>query len=103
KFGGKMEMPNIELLKMQKSTQFKTRGYWQPRERVLALSPRLFYSDVQVAAEVILHEMAHQATHEISHDFDWSQKGHGPTWRSWMVKIGLNPNRFDSRGNYTYY
>lgn len=103
KFGGQLKEPDIKLMKMSSASRFRTRGYWRGSTREMVLSPRLFWSDVQVVAEVVIHEMSHQATHEISRDFDRSQQGHGPTWRSWMIKVGLNPNRYDHRTNYDNY
>jgi predicted SprT family Zn-dependent metalloprotease len=39
--------------------------------------------------------------HEWAHALDWEYNkgwGHGSTWKSWMVKLGLDPERcFDSR------
>jgi hypothetical protein len=45
--------------------------------------------------EILLHEMCHLAVWNISKDSDNSEAGHGPTWKNWMVKVGLDPRRFD--------
>lgn len=103
KFKGQLKEPTISLMKMVSARNFRTRGYWAVSKREMVLSPRLLWSDVQVATEIVIHEMCHQATNEISRDFSMDQNGHGPTWRSWMVKAGLNPNRYDHRYNYDTY
>ena len=52
--------------------------------------------------EVFLHEMAHQAAWCISKEVDRSEKGHGKTWQNWMVKVGLDPRRFDPTDDVEY-
>lgn len=55
----------------------------------LNLETPLFESRIK---ETILHEWAHALDWEC--DKGW---GHGPTWKSWMQKLGLDPERcYDS-------
>jgi len=101
KFESKLEEPNLEMMRDQGSN-FKLRGYWQPFGRRLALSPRLFNAKPEIFLEILVHEMCHQATSEISHVYGEPEKGHGPVWKSWMVKCGLDPSRYDRNTNDEY-
>lgn len=102
KFGSKLGMPNIRLLKNVAGTSFRTRGYWNPSNRKLAVSPRLFNASQEFFVETFLHEMCHQAVSEIDRKIEYENQSHGPLWASWMRKVGLNPLRFDPVGNATY-
>jgi hypothetical protein len=52
--------------------------------------------------EVFLHEMCHQAAWCISKETDKSEQGHGDTWKKWMVKVGLDPRRYDPTDDVEY-
>ncbi|QDH83610.1 SprT-like domain-containing protein [Achromobacter phage Motura] len=101
KFKGELDEPNFTLLKDQGS-HFKLRGYWQRIGRNLALSPRLFNAKPEIFLEILVHEMCHQATSEISMVYSEPEAGHGPVWKSWMVKCGLDPSRYDKNSNDDY-
>lgn len=48
---------------------------------------------LQRIRETILHEWAHALDWEVSKNW-----GHGSTWRMWMIKLGLSPDRcFDPK------
>lgn len=102
KFHGSLHIPNIRLMKTVKGTSFRLRGFWRAGNREFAISPRLFNASQAFFVEVFLHEMAHQAVSEIDRVYSREAQGHGPEWQRWMVKIGLNPRRFDPNENTTY-
>lgn len=102
KFLGQMHIPNIRLMKTVKGTSFRLRGFWRASNREFAISPRLFNASQAFFVEVFLHEMAHQAVSELDKVYSREAQGHGPEWQRWMVKIGLNPRRFDPNENTTY-
>jgi predicted SprT family Zn-dependent metalloprotease len=105
KFGGKMKMPNFRFLKDQQIEKFRGRGNWNPSGRTIALNRRVF-TKYNLFYEVFLHEMCHQATWEISDGAGARERriagGHGPTWMSWMKKVGLDPTRYDQNDNTEY-
>ena len=94
KFQSQMEMPNIRLLR-DTGPSLRRRGHWAARKRELAISPRLFNAQFSVFNEIFLHEMCHQAVSEIDKVVDRTEQGHGPNWKAWMRKVGLEPNRYD--------
>lgn len=103
KFHGDLDVPQFRLLKNMGATSMRLRGRWWPRQHLLEIAPRLFNAHIAFFVEVVLHEMCHQAVTEIDKaDWDNSEKGHGPHWKAWMRKVGLNPNRFDPQDNSTY-
>lgn len=103
KFSGLMKEPKFNLLNDQAAYRMRLRGRWWPKKRVLDIAPRLFNAHQDFFVEIMLHEMCHQAVSEIDHaDWDTSEQGHGPYWRTWMTKVGLNPRRFDPNDNSTY-
>ncbi len=101
KFQGEMKVPNIGFMKLQGVMSMRVRAYWRGGSyRNLNVSPRLFNSQLGTFVEIFLHEMAHQAVSEISKVNEMRiNKGHGPVWKGWMVKVGLDPNQFDHRMN----
>ena len=101
KFQGKMSIPNLTLLK-NTGNNMRLRGVWYPFQRRLSISPRLFNSKNEIFLEIFLHEMCHQATSEISEVYERSEGGHGPVWKGWMRKVGLDPNRYDKNTNDQY-
>lgn len=58
---------------------------------------KCFKATEQITVGTIIHEMCHQATHEIDHitvQQSMVEKGHGPEWKKWMVHCNLEPNRY---------
>lgn len=96
KFGGAMKEPAFGVIRNQ-GFSMRLRGRWNYTKRLLEMAPRTFNADADTFLDTFLHEMCHQATHEISKDLDKSEGGHGPTWRNWMLKVGLTPSRYDSK------
>jgi len=101
KFNSQLKEPAFGLMRNMGSSM-RVRGRWWPRKKLLEMSPRAFNAESEVFLEVFLHEMCHQATSDISEVYGEAEGGHGPVWKSWMVKVGLNPNRYDRRGNDDY-
>ena len=102
KFEGKMTIPSINLQKAVKVDRMRRRGVWYQESRRLEMSPHIF-NNADKFYEIFLHEMCHQAVSEITRfRAREPNQGHGPIWQSWMVKVGLNPNRFDYGGNEQY-
>lgn len=101
-FHNEMKLPIISLLKDVKSSSFRLRGQWTGAKRKLEIAPRLFNAHVGFFAEIFLHEMCHQAVTEIDKSYDRTAAGHGPNWQHWMIRVGLNPRRFDPNDNSTY-
>lgn len=102
KFSGRMTAPSFRLLKNVKASSFRMRGCWYPVKRSLEIAPRLYNAHQNFFVEVFLHEMCHQAVSEIDKVHDRAEGGHGPHWKAWMRKVGLNPSRFDPNDNSTY-
>jgi hypothetical protein len=108
KFHGKLQEPNIDLLKDLYAGKMRTRGLWKVYTRELLISPNLFNAPHEGwVNRVLLHEMCHQSVWEI-HGPDVAikdgakTKGHGPVWQSEMRRVGLPPSRFDDATNDTY-
>jgi predicted SprT family Zn-dependent metalloprotease len=101
KFGSKMELPLIQLMK-DAGTTFKRRGEWYSGKRHMRFSPRLFKSPFDIFAEIVGHEMCHQAVSEIDKVKETQNGGHGPHWIAWMIRVGLNPSRYDKNSPDTY-
>jgi predicted SprT family Zn-dependent metalloprotease len=102
KFGGRMQLPRLGMLKNMSSTKMRLRGRWWASKRLLEVAPRLYNAHQNFFVEIFLHEMCHQAVSEIDRVFDRTEQGHGPHWQAWMRKVGLNPRRFDPNDNTTY-
>lgn len=94
-FSGRMAMPNLYLMKMQKTHNFRGRGVWKMGRRQLGISPRLFIAGEAHVLNTLVHEMCHQAVSEIDKVNDRSEGGHGSNWVAWMRKAGIPPSRYD--------
>ena len=97
KFAGQLKLPRLDLLKSMNIERGRLRGLgvWIGGQRRLAINPNVFNNEGQLY-ETLLHEMCHQAVSEITKlSYREEKQGHGPVWASWMVKVGLNPKRFD--------
>jgi hypothetical protein len=79
--------------------KFSTRGNYSPTKNEIGLNDHLFNATFNIFKRTFLHEMCHQATAKISGE---EKGGHGPTWRNWMMKVGLTPNALDIEANDTY-
>ena len=97
-FGNKLPNGGIRFTK-NTGAAFKTRGNYHPRSNTIGLNDHLFNAVFDKFKNVFLHEMCHQATFKISNK---EREGHGPTWMSWMRKVGLSPSRLDTEENDTY-
>lgn len=93
-FGNHLMRANFRFLKDQKTKSFKRRGHWQASVRELAMSRRTFTAGEEKFLEIFVHEMCHQAVTDINHAIE-GEGGHGPLWKSWMVKSGIPPSRYD--------
>ena len=102
KFKGELKTPKLALLKNVAASKLRLRGCWYPTQRRLCLSPRLFNADIAFFTEIFLHECCHQAVTELDRVHDRTAQGHGVNWQTWMLKVGLNPRRFDPNDNSTY-
>jgi predicted SprT family Zn-dependent metalloprotease len=103
KFNDRMLLPHIRFLKNQQIKNFRGVGHWSPRENTIAINRRVFMSATPaVLYETLLHEMCHQAVTMIDHADDKQTDAHGQYWKAWMQKVGLNPNRYDSRDRTEY-
>lgn len=94
-FGGRLTRPNVYLMKMQKTHNFRGRGIWKPSRRELGISPRLFIAGESHVLNTFIHEMCHQAVTDIDRVNDRTEGGHGPNWVAWMRKAGIPPARYD--------
>ena len=102
KFSNKLRLPSIILKKNTAAHSTRTLAYWNSGKRVIAIHPRLFNKSRDSFMETFLHEMCHEAVSELEPPGTSraeGPQGHGPTWKKWMTKVGLNPRRFnpDSR------
>lgn len=110
KFGDQLTEPKFLIMKEVAGKRLRYRGWFAPRFKgfkTIKITPRLFYATDQHAAEVVLHEMCHQAVWDVNGREEYLiesriQRGHGPRWSKWMRSIGLNPARYDSTSNETY-
>jgi hypothetical protein len=103
KFHGALPAPRaIQLMPNVQAKKLRTRGRWFPSPRVLEMAPRTFNAHLDFFVEIFLHEMCHQAVTDIDKSFSMEEAGHGAEWKAWMVKVGLNPRRFDPNPNETY-
>lgn len=103
KFEGRLPKPaEFKILREISGRQFRSRGLWYSRRRILAISPRLFYAPIELAAETIIHEMCHQAVTDLDKVHSMVEQGHGIEWKTWMVRVGLNPKRYDVNENQVY-
>jgi len=71
----------------------------------LWMNTKVFNATEQVFLTIFLHEMCHQACNQISRlsrAENSIEKGHGPVWKQWMVKVGLNPSRYDHTDEIEY-
>lgn len=98
-FGSKMSPAGTIRFSKDTGKTFRQRGAYWPTRNQLVFSKRLFNAPFEKFREVFLHEMCHQATTLIS---NVPKEHHGPIWKKWMVKCGLNPNRLDYESNVTY-
>lgn len=105
KFNGKLTIPTIGIMRSVAVDRFRNRGYWKKNAskgiREIKINRNVFGNEDQLY-ETFLHEMCHQATNEISYVYGEPNGGHGPVWAEWMVKVGLNPLRYDKNDNTTY-
>lgn len=102
KFEGKLARPNFRFLKRQPIVRMRGRGLWQSKTRTLAMNRRCF-CEYDTFYDTFLHEMCHQAVHELDKlGYREANEGHGPVWRAWMVKVGLEPLQYDPLSNRHY-
>lgn len=92
-FQNKLVPPHFKIGK-DAGAKLKNLGMWYPMQRVLLIRPRCFNNVEGHAVGIILHEMCHQAAHEIHFAAEPKQGGHGPVWQAMMRKCGLTPSRY---------
>lgn len=68
----------------------------------LWLADFLFNAREAFFNEIMLHEQCHQAVACIDKTRDLEEAGHGPMWKAWMKKVGLDPRRFDPTDDVAY-
>jgi hypothetical protein len=71
----------------------------------LYVNSKGFNATEQIIVGTIVHEMCHQATHEIDKETAAESvvdAGHGPGWQKWMRHCNLVPNRHDFEDQLDY-
>ena len=75
------------------------RAFWHSRYRILVFTTLVLKAKWDKFHEVFLHEMCHQAVTDVDHGGKavavGEDGGHGPVWQKWMIKVGLEPKRYD--------
>lgn len=109
KFDGRLPKPKILVSVKPPASSAnltKARGVYFPRlggpAGTIWLADYLFNSREAFFVEVHLHEICHQAVACIDRTFDPVEGGHGPLWKSWMRKVGLDPRRYDPTDDVAY-
>lgn len=100
-FENAMVLPTMRFLK-DMGSRGRRLAHWNPRLRELGFAPRLFNAPLNVILETMLHEMCHQAVSEITKVKETTNGGHGPNWIRWMVRVGLDPKRYDTNDALVY-
>lgn len=59
-------------------------------------------ADHEFVANGLLIHNCHQAVTQIDKYRGFEEQGHGSHWKAWMVRVGLDPRRFDPQPNSTY-
>lgn len=107
KFGGRLPLPKLVVSSTPPSNKFKAanaRGVYygkydgSGRPIMLWMNSKTFAATEQTFLMIFLHEMCHEATDcidKISSAAAKVEEGHGEEWKAWMVKVGLDPNRYD--------
>lgn len=62
----------------------------------------LFNASEDFVNEIIVHEQCHQMVFMDIGRAEEESQGHGPIWKSWMRKVGLDPRRFDPTEDLVY-
>jgi hypothetical protein len=102
KFGGLLSTNKFGLTKKVDASRMRTRAHWSPLDKMVRMSENLFNADWNKFCEIFLHEMCHQAVHQIDNVYETAEAGHGPHWKAWMERVGLDPRRYDPEKNTTY-
>ena len=92
-FHGELKLPKLYIMK-DVGTKFRTLGIWYGGTRKLGISDRLFHGKEIPVLTTLVHEICHQAVHEIDHVYSREEQGHGIEWQRWMVHAGLTPSRY---------
>lgn len=88
-FDNQLETPSFTWVKTKMGTADKFQGgHYVTQDKKLAMNRR-FIMFPQVFIEILKHEMCHQAVAEI--DQENEKRFHGPIWRSWANKVGIDP------------
>jgi hypothetical protein len=106
-FDNKLQRIDFDYLRSSDISRMKKRAHWAPHKRKIEIHPKVFGASFPVFVELFVHELCHQAVTDINGPevdaAEWKvAKGHGPVWKAWMVKCGLNPSRYDQNGNWKY-
>jgi hypothetical protein len=107
KFGGRLPKPKFMCQPRFPGAPASVRGMYAggPGHTAgrLFLADYLFNARSIFILEIFLHELCHEAVWTIDRHRDESgTQGHGPNWQKWMVKVGLDPRRFDPTDNIEY-
>jgi hypothetical protein len=107
KFDNRLPMPRISVSPANpKGTSKATRGAYTGGPNFGAgsiwMESFMFNAREAFFLEVFLHEMCHMAAWTLSRSTDRSEQGHGPIWKDWMTKVGLDARRFDPTDDTEY-
>lgn len=97
KFDGRLR-PVKKLMVIPANGRHGMRAFWHPYYRLIVFTDLVFKSRWDKFHEVFLHEMCHQAVTDLNHNgkaVAQAEGGHGPDWQAWMVRVGLEPKRYD--------
>ena len=90
-FKGKLIWGGVFAQKNTSATRLQRFGAYFPRDNYITLHPRLVNAGEKAFLQTLLHEMCHQAVHQIDKPVG-KYDVHGPIWKKWMIKCGLPTN-----------
>lgn len=107
KFNSRLTMPRLLVGDSPpEGVDSKARGvyYGGPgfRNKALYMASFMFNARIKFFIEVFLHEMCHQAVWTLDKVPVQAEGGHGPEWKAWMVRVGLDPRRYDPTDDQEY-
>ena len=100
-FTGKLKWGGVYAQKNTSATKLRRLGAYFPYQNYITLHPRLVNAGEKEFIATLLHEMCHQAVHQIdkpSGKYDI----HGPLWIKWMKRCKLPTNAIDTNPSISY-
>lgn len=73
---------------------YKAHGLYFPVSGKLSMNEKKFRDTFEGFWTTFLHEMCHMAVDKIDKAREKINQGHGPRWRKWMKRVGLDPVRY---------